>query len=142
MTQPWRTSQTLLELIDWKLNEQHELVVSGETADHYRYFDVTPQAEYLYDGVAETIHKDLAEELDFLSVYDRAYRAVREIVDMPNKKLSLFVRLCMQNNGRLAKTRRKAFAELTDAEVEAMEAAVRAARQPQREGTQAAVADK
>ena len=67
---------------------------------------------------------------------------MREIVDMPNKKLSLFVRLCMQNNGRLAKNRRTAFAELTDAEVEAMEAAVRAARQPQREGTQGAVADK
>jgi hypothetical protein len=135
-------SKPLLGLIDWKLNAKHELVVSGETADHYRYFDATPQAEYLYDRVAETIHKDLAEELDFLSVYDRAYRAVREIVDMPNKKLSLFVRLCMQNNGRLAKNRRKTFPELTDEEVKAMEAAVRSARQPQREDVEPTEPDK
>ena len=47
---------------------------------------------------------------------------------MTNKKVSLFVRLCMQNNGRLAKSRRKMFAELTDREIEAMESAVRSAQ--------------
>jgi hypothetical protein len=46
---------------------------------------------------------------------------------MPNKKVSLFVRLCMQNNGRLAKSRRKTFAELTDQEIKAMESAMRSA---------------
>ena len=46
---------------------------------------------------------------------------------MPNKKLSLFVRLCMQNNGHLAKNRRKTFAELTDKEIKAMELAIRSA---------------
>jgi Fic family protein len=121
-------SKPLLALIDWRLNERQELVVKGETADHYRYFDATTQAEYLYDRVAETIHKDLAEELDFIALYDRAYTAVRDIVDMPNKRLALFIRLCMQNNGRLAKAKRKAFAELTDAEIAAMEAAIASAR--------------
>ena len=121
-------SKPLLGLIDWRLNEKQELIVGGDTADHYRYFDATLQAEYLYDRVAETIHKDLPEELDFLGIYDRAYKAARDVVDMPNKKLSLFVRLCMQNNGRLAKNRRKTFAELSDKEVQAMEAAIRSAR--------------
>jgi hypothetical protein len=126
-------SKPLLSLIDWRFTEKQELLVEGETADHYRYFDATPQAEYLYDRVAETVHKDLADELDFLSIYDRAYKAAREVVDMPNKKLSLFVRLCMQNNGRLGKNRRKTFAELTDSEVRAMEAAVSSARHPHTE---------
>ena len=120
-------SKPLLALIDWHLNEKQELIVRGDTADHYRYFDATAHAEYLYDRVAETIHKDLAEELDFIGLYDRAYRAVRDIVDMPNKRLSLFVRLCMQNNGRLAKSRRKLFAELTDDEIGAMESAIASA---------------
>jgi hypothetical protein len=126
-------SKPLLGLIDWRLNDRQELIVNGDTLDHYRYFDATPQAEYLYDRVAETIRKDLAEELDFLAIYDRAYRAAREVVDMPNKRLSLFVRLCMQNNGRLPKSRRKMFAELTDREIEAMEAAVQSARGPSKE---------
>ena len=78
--------------------------------------------------MAETIRKDLAEELDFIELYDRAYRAARDVVDMPNKKLSLFVRLCIENNGRLAKARRKSFAELTDQEIAAMESAISLAR--------------
>src|SRR5205814_1688613 len=114
-------SKPLLALIDWRLNDKQGLIVNGDTADHYRYFDATPLAEYLYDRVAETIHKDLVEEFDFIGLFDRAYRAVRDVVDMPNKKLALFVRLCMQNNGRLAKARRKAFNELTDEEITAME---------------------
>jgi hypothetical protein len=102
--------------------------VKGDTADLYRYYDATPQVEYLYDRVVETIRKDLAEELDFIGAYDRAYKAVRDVVDMPNKKITLFVRFCMQNNGLFPKSRRKMFSELTDAELEAMETAVRVAQ--------------
>jgi hypothetical protein len=126
-------SKPLLSLIKWRLNAKLELVVEGNTAHHYRYFDATALAEYLYDRVAETIHKDLAGELDFLEIYDRAYRAVRDVVDMPNRKVSLFVRICMQNDGRLPKGRRKMFAELTDAEITAMESAIRLAQKVRRE---------
>ncbi len=125
-------SKPLLGLIEWRLlSEQapeQRLEVSGDTADFYRYFDATPQAEYLYDRVAETIRTDLAEELDFLGAYDRAYKAVREVVDMPNKKVSLFVRLCMQNGGRFPKGKRKLFGELTDKEIEQMETSMRDAQ--------------
>ena len=101
------------------------MIVKGNTDHLYRYFDATPQAEFLYEKMAETIHKDLVEELDFLGAYDRAYTGVRAVVDMPNQKVSLFVRLSMQNDGKFPKSRRKLFAELTDKEVAAMEAAVR-----------------
>lgn len=124
-------SKPLLSLLDWEFREdEHRVVVRGETADYYRYFDATRLAEYLYDRVAETIRKDLAEELDFLGCFDRAYRGVRSVVDMPNKKVSLFVRLALQNGGRLPKSRRKHFAEITDAEITAMEAAVSRAQTP------------
>jgi hypothetical protein len=132
-----RFSRPLLSLIDWRLADEQtplqRLTVQGDTADLYRYFDATPQVEYLYDKVAETIREDLAGELDFLGAYDRAYRAVRDVVDMPNKKVSLFLRLSMQNNGRLPKGRRKLFAELTDTEIQAMEAAVRSAQKTYQE---------
>jgi Fic/DOC family len=125
-------SKPLLSLIDWRLTGEQtleqKLVVQGDTADLYRYYDATPQVEYLYDRVAETIRKDLAEELEFIGAYDRAYNAVRDVVDMPNRKITLFVRLCMQNNGRFPKSRRKQFSELTDAEIAAMETAVRVAQ--------------
>ncbi len=64
--------------------------------------DATAQAEYLYDRVAETVRQDLKEELGFVAVFDRALAGVRNIVDMPDRRASLFVRLCLQNGGRLA----------------------------------------
>jgi hypothetical protein len=125
-------SKPLLSLLEWEfLEDEQRVVVTGETADHYRYFDATRLAEYLYDRVAETIRKDLAEELDFLACFDRAYRGVRAVVDMPNKKVSLFVRLALQNGCRLPKSRRKMFAELTDVEITAMEAAVTRSQKPE-----------
>jgi len=129
-------SKPLLSLIDWRLTEASQLIVDGETADHYRYFDATSLAEYLYDRVAETVRADLPQELEFLGAFDRAYVAVRDIVDMPNQRLSLFVRLVMSNGGQLSKAKRKLFPELSEDEIPAMEQAVREAQQTSAETDQ------
>ena len=110
--------------IRWRWTAEQEIVVESDTADLYRYFDATAFAEYLYDRVADTVRRDLKEELGFVAVFDRALDAVREIVDMPDRRASLFVRLCMQNGGRLAAAKRQQFPELEDAEIAAMEVAV------------------
>lgn len=123
-------SRPLFSWIDWRFTAEAELVVTGETADLYRYFDVTVQAEYLYDRVAETVDRDLKGELDFLELYDRAMAAVVDVVDMPDRKASLFVRFCLANEGRLPHRRRKEWSELSDEEVEQLEEAVRRAMSP------------
>ena len=86
--------------------------------------DATPFAEYLHTRVAESIRHDLREELDFVSTFDRALMAMRDILDMPDRRASLFARLTMQNNGTLSSRKRSQFDELSDAEVAALEAAV------------------
>lgn len=120
-------SSAILPAIEWHWTTESALQVTNETRDLYRFFDATPQAEYLYERVAETIRVDLKEELGFLQVYDAAYQAVQRIVDMPNTRAALLVQLLLQNGGRLSKTKRERFDELADDEVQAMEAAVRAA---------------
>lgn len=126
-------SEPLLNLITWqwaggtKGSLGRRMVVRNETVDLYRYFDATPFAEYLYDRLAESIRHDLREELGFVAVFDRALGGVRDIVNMPDRRASLLVRLCLQNGGRLAARKRARFAELTDDEVDAMEAAVQTA---------------
>ena len=125
-------SRPILEFIQWDWTAGREIAVGNETADLYRYFDATAFAEYLYDRVADTVRRDLKEELGFIAVFDRAFEAVRGIVDMPDRRASLFVRLCMQNEGRLSAAKRQRFPELDDAELAAMEAAVRDATE---EGT-------
>jgi Fic family protein len=115
------------EFIAWRWTPQQEIDVTNDTADLYRYFDATVFAEYLYDRVADTVRRDLKEELGFVAVFDRAFTAVREIVDMPDRRASLFVRLCMQNGGRLSAAKRSHFTELSDAEIAQLETQVQEA---------------
>lgn len=118
-------SRPLGEYIEWRWTPEREVHVENDTLDLYRYADLTVFAEYLHERLAETVHRDLGEELGFLAVFDRATRAVRRIVDMPDRRLSLLVRLCMQNDGRFPKRRRGQFPELTDGEIAAIQQAVR-----------------
>jgi hypothetical protein len=120
-------SKPLFDFIDWHWTSDQEIAVANDTGDLYRYFDATVFAEYLYDRVGDTVRRDLREELGFVAIFDRAFSAVREIVDMPDRRVSLFVRLCMQNGGRLSATKRAQFSELTDVEVTRLETQVQQA---------------
>ena len=122
-------SRPLNEFIEWEWTPRRAIRVENDTRDLYRYADMTAFAEYLYDRLAEAVRHDLREELDFLAVFDRATRAARRIVDMPDRRLSLLIRLCMQNDGRFPKRRRRQFRELTDDEIADIQAAVQAAQE-------------
>jgi Fic family protein len=117
-------SQSISPFIDYDIQQDASLVVNNETAHLYKFWDATAFAEYLFDCVAETIRTDLKEEIGFLRVFDGAIRATMEIVDMPDRRASLLVRLILQNNGRLSQTKRATFPELTDEEISAIEGAV------------------
>jgi hypothetical protein len=68
---------------------------------------------------------ELAEELAFLAKYDRTKLAIREIVDMPDRQIDLFIRACLQNNGRLsARMRAGHFDFLSDQEIARLEQAI------------------
>lgn len=118
-------SRPLLPLLDYTLDTHGALTVHTDSAGFYRYFDATPAAEYLYSTVERAIDVDLRDEIDFLLRYDAAWRALREIVDMPNRRLELFLKLCLANQGQLAKGKRGQFPELRDDEILRMEAALR-----------------
>src|SRR2546430_2357619 len=110
--------------IEYRMDEAQRMTVLNETKNLYQYFDATAQAEYLYECVAETIEKDLREEIGFIQKYDRALDETKEIVDMPDKRASLLVRLIMQNKGRLTKNKRDMFSEVTDEELARIEKAI------------------
>ncbi|HEX7331763.1 MAG TPA: Fic family protein [Pyrinomonadaceae bacterium] len=117
-------SQSVSAYIEYEMHENASLVVNNETAHLYKFWDATAFAEYLYDCVAETIRTDLREEIGFLKVFDAAIRATMDIVDMPDRRAALLVRLILQNNGRLSQSKRATFSELKDEEISAIEAAV------------------
>lgn len=119
-------SRLVLPFIEYDLDEHGQMTVRNDTADLYRYWDATAFAEYLYGCVAETIEHDLREELGFLAVFDEAVRKTMDIVDMPDRRASLLVRLILQNRGTLSNTKRTQFSELTDEEVAAIQSVVQA----------------
>lgn len=89
----------------------------------YRYPDLTAQAEYLVSTIARCIDEDFAPELHFLRRYDARRRAIRDVVDLPDRRLDLLMRLLHQNDGRLADRKRDLFADLSDTECRQVEAA-------------------
>jgi Fic family protein len=119
-------SGKIMPKIEYDMDEQQQLTVLNKTDRLYRYYDATAQAEYLYEAVAETIRKDLREEIEFLEVFDKAMIATQKIVDMPDARASLLVRLILQNHGTLSGKKRRQFAELSDEEVTKIEEAIRA----------------
>ncbi len=119
-----RFSASIMPFIRYDLDAQDGMTVHNETARLYRYFDATALAEYLYRCIEETIHRDLQDEIGFLAAFDAALRAVLNIVDMPNRRASLLIRLILQNKGKLSKGKRPAFSEISDEEIDRIEEAV------------------
>jgi len=88
---------------------------------------MTPQVEALFRFIDRTVGTELIEELNFIENYDRTKSAIQSIVDLPDQKIDLFVRFCLQNNGRLSAQKRTShFSVLTEDEIGRMEAAIQA----------------
>lgn len=118
-------SATLMPYIDWRPTEGGNVEVLNDTADLYRYFDATDNAEFLYACVQRTIECDLPREIEYLRRRDEALRRIMEIVEMPDRIAEDVLTFIRQNEGRFPKRRRHGdFASLTDEEVAVLEAAV------------------
>ena len=118
-------SRQLMPLVEYTLDQDGRLTVHNDTATWYRYIDMTPQAEALFRFIDQTIDTELARELAFLANYDATKRAIQNIVDMPDRQIDLFIRFCLQNNGRLsARKRASHFNDIEDEEIDSMEQVV------------------
>lgn len=121
-------SRPLMMLVEYSMDEQGRMTVHNDTANWYRFIDMTPQAEALFRFVEQTVDTELVKELAFLANYDQTKKSIQEIVDMPDRKIDLFIQACLQNKGRLsARKRTSHFDFLSDKEVAHMEDAIRSA---------------
>jgi len=117
-------SKNTMPLIKYEMDDRQRLTVLNSTDHLYRYYDATPQAEYLYEAVAETIRKDPRKRIEFLEVFDKATGAVKMIVDMPNARASLLARFILQNYGTLSAKKPRQFPQLRDEEITRIEEAI------------------
>ena len=115
-------SKRLLPSIDWNARKDGNVDVLNDTQDFYRYFDATPQAEFLYACVEKTIEEDLPNEAAYLQKYDNFKNQVDNFLDMSDRQVDLLFRFMRQNDGKLSKRAlEKEFASLTDKEASTLE---------------------
>lgn len=111
-------SQPLLDLIEWKPTPDNNIDVLNDTIDLYRYFDITKQAEFLYECVQETIEKTVPEEVEYLIRYDQMKDYLDNKFEMPDKTVALLIRFLKQGDGKLSsRALTKEFNDLTENEI-------------------------
>lgn len=116
-------SKPLRTVVSIDIDESEQLTIRNpvEASGSYRYPDLTNQAAYLLHAVEQTINTELVTEILFIRGYDQAKLAIREVVDMPNARLDMLIKLLYQNKGMLSKGKRSQFEELTDEELARIE---------------------
>lgn len=115
-------SGPLMDFIDWKPTQERNVEVLNDTADLYRYYDCTDEAEFLFACVRHTVERDLPREIDYLHRHDEALRHIMDTVELPDRLAEDFIMFTRQNKGALPNRRRqKEFEAMTDYEVAALE---------------------
>ena len=114
-------SRPLLQHVEHFFTKKGELQVKNETGCFYRFPDLTWLAEQVFGFIRDTIELEFTAELDYLAAFDEARQLMQGVVDMPDRRLDLFIRLCLQGKGRLAQGKRSQFRELSDEEISALE---------------------
>lgn len=118
-------SGPLMPYIEWRPTPERNVEVLNKTADLYRYFDCTGEAEFLYACVARTVEHDLPREIDYLRRHDEAIRRIMDAVEMPDRVAENLIIYIRQNSGSLSKKRRRGeFKQLREGEVTLIEGIV------------------
>ena len=111
-------SHPLLDFIEWKETRDHNVEVTNNTLDYYRYYDATRQAEFLYDCVKDTIENIIPNEVTYLTRYDAFKKYLEEEYEMPDNLVAQTIRFLEQNSGHLSKrAKEKEFGKLTENEI-------------------------
>ncbi len=93
----------LSDHIEWVETKVHNVEVTNETKDYYRFFDATKQAEFLFDCVADTIKNIVPQEINYLANYVAFKAYMEEEFEMHDKLISVLVSFLEQNQGVLSK---------------------------------------
>lgn len=126
-------SRPVMALLDYFLEENNEAirVTSRHPRDFYAFFDATRLVEYVYGAIEKAVGEDLPLEVSYLQCYDAAHGRINARFDMPRRELDLFIRVAVDNGGRLSSSKRKShFFLLTQQQIAEMESITRECFEP------------
>jgi len=119
-------TEPLLKMIDWEGNERGNVEILNDTDDLYRFFDCTSSCEFIYECVEKTIRETLPNELNYLNSFDKSYKQINELVEMPDNKIKSLITFILQNDMELSKSKKeKYYEQLTTQETKSIEEIVK-----------------
>jgi len=105
-------SSPLMSMIEWEPTPKGNVKIVNDTADLYRFFNVTESCEFIYRLVEKTIKETLPNELNYLQAFDGASVAIYNIVPMPDNMIKMLIGFVLQNDGKLSKKKKEKYFEL------------------------------
>lgn len=123
-------SRPLKHLVRYELDDAGRMSISGDTADFYRYMDMTHVAEYLFKTIKQSIQNDFPKELDFMEKYSRAMDGLKRTSELSDRLLGLLLNDIAEFGALSKKKRKKLFADVPDHEIADLEAIARSVFQP------------
>lgn len=114
-------SSQRLEMVKWDFSLSSDFKITNDTRDVYGFYNLTKQAEFLFQCIEDTIREIIPREIRYLKNYDQMFDEVNDVVALPNARLDLLIRMLSQNQGKLSKGKRKHFDELSDKEIASIE---------------------
>ncbi|HSH49103.1 MAG TPA: Fic family protein, partial [Halomonas sp.] len=94
--------------VSWIDADHHDFQFNGSEA-LYRYWDATQAVAFTLKMAQAALEEDLKKETRYLACFDSVYRAVDARFDIRGSDLARLVMICLSNQGRLSKNRRKQF---------------------------------
>jgi hypothetical protein len=87
----------------------------------YRYFDITKEAEFLFDCIEDTIVRIIPSELDYLKKYDKLTDRINDFLTMENTRVDLLIKMIHKNEGKLSKRKyERFFSDITEERIESI----------------------
>lgn len=112
-------SQECKKYVSYEVSSAGALKVASKSKPLYQFLDLSRQAEMLEEFIRLTAEEEFLTELRYIRCYDKAKHLIRNIVDLPDKRIDLIIKLCYENGGQISRTKRKScFSELSDEEIE------------------------
>lgn len=119
-------SGAIMECIDWRPTAKKNVAVLNDTADFYRYFDCTKEAEFIFECAEITINDILPKEIEYIDSFDNAFKSAKELIEIADHKLKQLIAFIVQNNYQLSKNKRdKYFENISDVELRNIESIVK-----------------
>lgn len=94
--------------VNWIDADHYDFQFNGSEA-LYRYWDATQAVAFTLKMAQVALEEDLKDETRYLACFDSVYRAVDARFDIRGSDLARLVMMCLSNQGRLSKNRRKQF---------------------------------